>query len=1731
MVKSRKLAVLVGGAFAATAAVGVLGLRTVWHVPEAVAEPAQAPATPQEALREGISQFRLGNYAKASDWFAAAAKRADELAEPERALLKKYTELASTAAARQAEAEKWLTTARQALHQGRRAEAEKAASRVLTNPYASGAQRTQARGLLNQLAKGQTVTPAAAPSAESTGSVVAATHEVPAADAAPTPTSNYVAATEKEAAQKLMAEAVEALRVGDLNRAEQLALQAASYGAKFAKDEVTPQDVLQAVNRARRLRGTKPMTVPAATAPRVQAKPVRPASATSAPEGPAGATAAEATTSAAPPSAIVAPAGAKTSGADEDQPAKPTAQTSEASIESLKSLPHAERKKIARELLKSARELIEAGVLDEAEKLISQAEELNVRWGWFEDSPVRLRRALRRARIKHWFAQEDSQAGAAVSGSKEAKTGSAPGTSQEHSHHSAHDQDSAARAKELVRQAREALASGDLDKAERLALEAQSYEVHYGLFDDTPERVLADVARMRQAEAHSLKPPAELTDAASAAIDSEDGIDAEVQQIPETRPEGSERELRKIAAQLLAEARRRLDQGDWRNAREIARRVKNWNLHYGLFWLGDTPDKVLRACDVLRQRIAARQRVEQKEKARKLLAEARKLIDAGKLDEAEAKVLQAKQLDVAYGLLEVKPDDLLAEIKAVREASGSTPAASENVEVAGAVVDEKKQPAAEVAEHTAAEGSADEALVKALLQEAEEAEKAGDAATAARKRALAYQIANVQPQTGDGQQAAEATGRAKAVASEAAGIETTATTSQASEQAGASVAESEAGRARVVHRGVTPADDSTANARKRLEQAKALYRQGNYPKARAIALEIAESHPELAAEAREIASQAELTELNTVLEIFNAGVAAMRKGEYAHALQLFRQVAGANVTLDPATQQQLQEYLTRLPVLIRQKEIVDVAAGGPQPASMQQGAVPGPMPEELADRYQRERIRLQQLIADTNNRIAVARQKLESDPEAAIAELQNALEAIRNSGLDEAATMPLVRRVEAAIRYVQREKERIELERVQQQAQLAAAEQRARELAAEAQRQKEVQQLIEQGQRLFDQGRFDEAQVMAERARELDPNNVAAHALYWKAKISRRLAEAKQIESLAEEGFVNAMNSVDWSAIPYDDRDPVTFPDAKTWRELTERRKARYSRIDEAFRSQMELEIERKLEEPIAPFDFQQTPLSEVIDFLRDATGVNIVVDWRGLELSGITSNEPVTLRLEGVRFRSALNLLMQQLGLTYSIRDDVLLITTPLRDQGRLISRVYDVADLVVPIRTLPKIVTPMGIFNWPDAQTGGAGAMPFVMPNQPLAQVGVGGSSYDGQSAFGGTGTEPAGTAGPQPAQAIDFDTLIELIKSTVAPDTWEDAGGAGTIAEFPGNLSLVISQTQEVHDQIRDLLQQLRRLQDLQVVIEVRFITLTEDFLERVGVDIDIEIDDDSQKPLQPFGRDTDDDGIADILRDFDHLQSLTVGLRGPDGDFAEDLDIPIRTLGFALGRPANFDTPALQMGVAFLSDLEVFLFLEAVQQDNRSNVLIAPKVTLFNGQQAFVFSGTLRWSVIALFPVVAAGAVAFQPVPQMVLDGAALVVQAVVSADRRYVRVSVSPLFTNVVGERRFPIIASAQQIGFGGGGQTQTLVQAELILPIIGMNILTTTVAVPDGGTVVLGGLKSKTEERREFGTPILNKLPYINRLFMQTGVGTVTQSLLMMVTPRIVILEEEEELRGIAVTP
>jgi general secretion pathway protein D len=282
-------------------------------------------------------------------------------------------------------------------------------------------------------------------------------------------------------------------------------------------------------------------------------------------------------------------------------------------------------------------------------------------------------------------------------------------------------------------------------------------------------------------------------------------------------------------------------------------------------------------------------------------------------------------------------------------------------------------------------------------------------------------------------------------------------------------------------------------------------------------------------------------------------------------------------------------------------------------------------------------------------------------------------------------------------------------------------------------------------------------------------------------------------------------------------------------------------------------------------------------------------------------------------------------------------------------------------------------------------------------------------------------------------------------------------------------------------------------------------------------------------------------------FNNTPSNTVGvnvgnvpIQDAPTNFTADLDLPFRQGSFGLSAP-QFGLPADvgTFGFAILSDIEAFFMINASQGDRRANVLNAPKVTLFNGQQAQVVDAAFRPFVISVIPVVGEFAAAQQPVIVVLSEGTMLSVQAVVSDDRRYVRLTLVPFFSQIGQVQEFTFEGSettstSESESTDNNGTDESSEGSEEItrsgttvqLPTFEVISVSTTVSVPDGGTVLMGGIKRLRESRNEFGVPLLSKVPYVDRLFRNVGIGRETDSLMMMVTPHIIIQEEEEERLG-----
>jgi hypothetical protein len=65
------------------------------------------------------------------------------------------------------------------------------------------------------------------------------------------------------------------------------------------------------------------------------------------------------------------------------------------------------------------------------------------------------------------------------------------------------------------------------------------------------------------------------------------------------------------------------------------------------------------------------------------------------------------------------------------------------------------------------------------------------------------------------------------------------------------------------------------------------------------------------------------------------------------------------------------------------------------------------------------------------------------------------------------------------------------------------------------------------------------------------------------------------------------------------------------------------------------------------------------------------------------------------------------------------------------------------------------------------------------------------------------------PDEDKEQQLERLIELVQSTIEPDSWNDLGGPGTIRSFPGGDSIFVRQHQSIHHRIELLLTSMGRL----------------------------------------------------------------------------------------------------------------------------------------------------------------------------------------------------------------------------------------------------------------------------------------------------------------------------------
>jgi len=1381
--------------------------------------------------------------------------------------------------------------------------------------------------------------------------------------------------------------------------------------------------------------------------------------------------------------------------------------------------------------------------------------------------------------------------------------------------------------------AREQMRLGNYDEAARVVAEVQQMPVKWGLFDETPAKLAEAIAKAR---------PKMVGVQATGVHD------------------------KKQAQARLKEARELLANNQFEQAEAVALDINSWGLTYSMW--EDKPSKVAAAARVLRKRDAGRHTPPRFQSSMAnydvLVSEARHKMVAGDLDQAEAKARMALSMNVVPSLTSDRAEAVLNEIGIARGKSAPVVAAASAAsapdspsvtiereanellakgqgEVAATKFGEAErlkaqemtQPPAMAAQPAAP--AVDPSVVPAAVPPALEA-----AAPAAVDNAAPPSLDVAPPALGGAPVPAGPDAAPPALAgpdSPPAPMPGPAPDADRIPAAAPSIS--------------TDAPPAGNKGEELLSQSRAFFSSGNYAAAREKATEAKNGGfgPGVEPMADEMLAQIALSEQGGALSVYEAALEAMRgkpggtdhpavAPDYERARALLNEVANSGAALDQGMMEKVQNLLLKLP-----KD----NAGGRATAS--------DIPTTDA-----ESLRAQQFNAEVGTKVAESRRLMETDPEKAIALLGATLASVKAAELPQAVSRTMTRRLEVAIELAKKDKIAFETKMLDKNAKAEIEGKKLRILEADRAKKAAIKDLMTKAEEEQSKGNWARCEEYAKRAQEIDPNEIAPGLLAYKANLQRHYDTSVRDKKDKEEGFLGALHDVDRSMV-IDNvaaRNGISYP--KNFREMAESRRQMQT-SDVRTKTPEEVAIEKKLNEPIT-LNLKDQTLDEAIAFIENYTGLNVMLDPKALNDEGLSRDSKVSLRANSIKLKTALKFMLRPLGLTYKAEDSVLLITSPQSSRDKTYYWTYPVADLVVP----PAKATP----NPSAGQAPQPGADPASLSAMAMASASTTSAITPNVSLSQRTLTE------------ADMMPLIQLITSTIAPNTWKitdpsgvgdagaygmgagglgGAGGAdaadvaqpGSITPFLLSISLIIRHTAEVHEDVAELLRQLRRLQDLQVSIEVRFITVSDDFFEQIGVNFDFNLESKAvgrhtsfaapsgsfQAASYPFNLvnsggiggnttggggiggaggtvggggttggggisggaggtgggqgtggagagfagggglggaggggggggggfagtgggiggagigggggaggtagtggttgGTGQTGVGYIVNPFlDHSLGrrtpIVVGSSAPGiKNFTNDLGIPFTQGSGQQIQPFNsIPSAGATLGISFLSDLEMYLFLTAAQGDARNNIVQAPKITSFNGANATITNSQNQYYISMLTPIVGPGSVAFFPTPAPLQDGVTLSVTPVVSADRRYVRLSLAPFFQTINGLQAFPVPAA---VGGGGLGGQGTNITGQIQLPLTTTTTINTTVTVPDGGTVLLGGVKRMREQRLEYGVPVLAKTPFINRLFRNIGIGRRTDSLMLMVTPRIIILEEEEARLGVqSVTP
>ncbi|MGA1534010.1 MAG: hypothetical protein ACO4B4_05815 [Planctomycetota bacterium] len=724
----------------------------------------------------------------------------------------------------------------------------------------------------------------------------------------------------------------------------------------------------------------------------------------------------------------------------------------------------------------------------------------------------------------------------------------------------------------------------------------------------------------------------------------------------------------------------------------------------------------------------------------------------------------------------------------------------------------------------------------------------------------------------------------------------------------------------------------------------------------------------------------------------------------------------------------------------------------------------GPEIQNVADEIERQRIVAQrQAVVEIERLYAEARRQMtDEEYSLAIDNLDMVLERIR--------WFPYPVDLSSVRAEAQAAKEQA----LQLQRELDTRVRREREIAVRANANRQMRESLEyienridemqsRMRRLYRDREFEEVMNLADQILELDPTRLEVREIRREAAEMRHFQETMEVSDRSREEWDRTFLSQLESDIPY--TEIFNFPSSADWNRIASKRVSVDARVRQS-ESQRTKDIRAALQQRVSVGFTEDDSLSDVLTYLSTVTGINFILNREAVEeLEGADGVE--LAQVSDLPVKNVLNLVLESMDppFGYLIKNGAVIVGPSESISADIYLDFYEVTDLTKA---------------HPD----------FPAPKLALESSGEGG---DG----GGTSLLELGGDEDETKLEYDADVLQGLIEASVYG---EDGPPDGETIEIQGG-KLVVRSTLENHQKVQRLLEALRKSTGVMVTVESRFIDLQDNFLTSIGVDFGNPFNSNLPNPIS----DIDGSGTAiSAGYEFVDAQQQT-NVRAAVYN-AYSLPLGSSVAPFELSDRGGF---ALQYNVLDTFIMEAILEAQDKSQEFKS--VSAPRVTAFNTQTSHSLvidqSAYIRDAEVnqtGVVPVI-------NPVIGILNSGSILQVRPTVSHDRRYVILEIEPTLA-VQLPSRFKTL-------------TLGLTTLNVEFPVLSVTNIKTTVTIPDGGTVLVGGLKRTISQDSRIGVPGLSRLPMMDFLLGRKGQAQMQSNLFVLISAKITVIRDEEAKR------